>query len=326
MAALDCRHLKQDAQDRLGRISGDPRLLILLYTGVMVLLNLLVSGLNVYLDRQIGSTGGLSGLGARSILESIQSILSYMTVLFTPFWSAGFLYSVIQIARSGRSDPKFMLEGFRRFPSIIVFNLNQTLLIFFAATMVTYAASYIFMMTPFSHELEQVIGSVIQDGSILSSGGVIDLQAISPDILLHASIPLFIIFIVLFIPVYAFLSYSLRLGSYLVMQGPRVGGFAAMMLSFRMMKGHRLQMFKLDLSFWWYYLIEGLLTLILYLDLILPLFGITLPFDATLLFFIKLLVYSGCQILFHLWKKLPVDTTYVLSYDAIASEHPLPHM
>lgn len=324
MAAFDIKNLKGDARNRLERVSGDPRVLILLHTGVIVLLNLLVSGLNMILDQQIGNTGGLSGLGTRSVLESLQSMLSYMTVLFTPFWSAGFLYSIIRLSRDGTANPKSILEGFRRFPSIILLNLNKLLLTLFAATTITYIASYIFMLTPFSNELSEITAALYESGSLLSADGAVNLQAIAPDVLLHAAIPMFIIFFILFLPVYAFISYSLRLSTYLVMEGNRISGFLAMMLSFRMMKGHRFQMFKLDLSFWWYYVIEALLTVILYLDMILPLLGITLPFNPTIVFFVLLVVYGGMQTAFHLWKKLPVDMTYVLSYEAIVKENQTP--
>ncbi len=322
MANMDIKHLKSDAQSRLEHVSGDPRMLVLLHTGVIVLLNLLVSGLNMLLDHQIGSTGGLSGLGTRSILESIQSMLSYMTVIFTPFWSAGFLYCIINLARNGNADPRSILEGFRRFPSIILMNLNKLLLTMLAATAVTYIASYIFLLTPFSSEFSRITTALYESGSLLTADGIINMQAFSPDELLQAMIPMFVIFLVLFIPAYAFIGYTFRLSTYLIMSGDRVGGFVAMIMSMRMMKGHRLEMFKLDLSFWWYYLVEALLAVIVYLDMLLPLLGITLPFSPTVMFFVLLILYGGMQTLFHLWAKIPVDTTYVLCYESIASQQP----
>ncbi len=320
MAVLDCKKLKSSAQNRLGQVTGDPRVLVLLNTGVIVLLNLLVSGLNMFLDHQIGSTSGLSGLGTRSILETIQSLLSYFTILFTPFWSAGFLACVIQMVRQQKADPKTMAAGFHRFPSIILLNLNKLFLTILVITSITYLSSTIFLLTPFSGELSKVTESLLESGSLLLADGTINLQAIPADVLLHACIPLFIIFFALFLPVYAFISYSLRLSTYLVMEGRRISGFAAIMMSFQLMRGHRFQMFKLDLSFWWYYVVDALLTVVLYLDVILPLMGIPLPFNSNVAYFLFLILYSMLQTAFYLWKKLPVDMTYVVSYDAIAHE------
>ncbi len=321
MAAFNIKALKSDAQSRLTKVTDDPRRLILLNTGVIVLLNLLVSGINMLLDHQIGNTGGLSGLGTRSILETIQSMFSYLSMLFTPFWSAGFLYSIILLCREYKAEPKTMLEGFRRFPSVILLNLNKLLLTVLAGTAVTYISAYIFMLTPFSAKFSDIITTMYESGSLLMADGTVNLQAISPDVLMQASIPMFIIFFVLFLPVYAFISYSLRLSDYLVMQGQRISGFTAMIMSFRMMKGHRMQMFKLDLSFWWYYVLETLLAVVLYLDMILPLLGITLPYNPALWFFVFLILYSVLQMALHLWKKIPLYMTYVLSYEEITKEN-----
>ena len=320
MAVLNNKNLKASAQSRLQSVSQDPRLLVLLNTGLIVLLNLLVSSLNMILDHQIGSTGGLSGLGTRSILETVKSLLSYFTMLVAPFWSAGFLYSVICLAREHRAEPKTMLEGFRRFPGILMFSLNKFLILMLVGTAVTYVSSFIFMFTPFSSEMSNLIANLMENGGLLLADGTINMQAFPPDLLLHACIPLFIIFGLLFLPIYAFISYSLRLGTYLLLEGPRISGFTAVIMSFRMMKGHRMQMFKLDLSFWWYYVIEALLSVVLYLDMILPLMGITLPFNSTVAFFVCLILYGVLQTVFHLWKKLPVDMTYVLSYETIAHQ------
>lgn len=317
MASLNPKQLKQGAQAQMRRLSGDPRALVALYTGVIVLINLLVSGLNLFLDHQIGATGGLSGLGMRSVLETLQRILTYLSVFFTPFWSAGFLFSVIGIVRTGRAEPKNMLEGFRRFPSVILFHLNKLILTMMIGTTVTYLASFLFMLTPLSRELETLTASLIL------ADGTISLESIDPAALMRACIPLFVLFLALFVPAYAFVSYSLRLCPYLIMGDLRLGGFVCMPASFRLMRGHRFPMFKLDLSFWWYYLIESALTVILYLDLILPLMGIALPFNQTAGFFVCLILYGVAQAAFYLWKKLPVDTTYVLAYDAIVKDSPL---
>ncbi len=463
MTTFDTKSLKKESRDRLSRISGDPRLLIGLYTGVIVAINLLVSGLNLALDHQIGSTGGLGGLGTRSILETIQSliglytgvivainllvsglnlaldhqigstgglgglgtrsiletiqsILTYASVIFTPFWSAGFLYCVIRIVRGDpadpRCDPRCLMEGFRRFPSVLLFHVNKLVLTMMIGTTATYLAAIVFMLTPFSAGLEQLTAQAMEAGNLILADGTVNLQVFDPGALVRACIPMLVIFGLLFLPAYLFLSYSLRLSPYLIMGDQRMGGFACIANSFRLMRGNRLKMLRLDLSFWWYYLIDSALTVILYLDLILPLMGIELPFNQTVrgnrlkmlrldlsfwwyylidsaltvilyldlilplmgielpfnqtvaffvclilygaaqaafyylidsaltvilyldlilplmgielpfnqtvAFFVCLILYGAAQAAFYMWKKLPVDTTYVLAYDAVA--------
>lgn len=318
MTTFDTKSLKKESRDRLNRISGDPRLLIGLYTGVIVAINLLVSGLNLALDHQIGSTGGLGGLGTRSILETIQSILTYASVIFTPFWSAGFLFCVIRIVQGDPADPRCLMEGFRRFPSVLLFHVNKLVLTMMIGTTATYLAAIVFMLTPFSAGLEQLTAQAMEAGNLILADGTVNLQIFDPGALVRACIPMLVIFGLLFLPAYLFLSYSLRLSPYLIMGDQRMGGFACMANSFRLMRGNRLKMLRLDLSFWWYYLIDSALTVILYLDLILPLMGIELPFNQTVAFFVCLILYGAAQAAFYMWKKLPVDTTYVLAYDAVA--------
>ena len=91
MVSFNSLGLKSQARERLRDNGANARKLVLIHTGVVVLLSLISSGLNIYLDDQIGATGGLSGLGTRSILQTIQTMLQYITTLFSPFWTVGFL-------------------------------------------------------------------------------------------------------------------------------------------------------------------------------------------------------------------------------------------
>ena len=77
MAVFSPRDLKESAAQKLSEASYDPKKLVLIHTGLIVALNLAVNGLNLYLSEQIGTTGGLSGLGLRSVLQTAQTILGY---------------------------------------------------------------------------------------------------------------------------------------------------------------------------------------------------------------------------------------------------------
>ena len=126
------------------------------------------------------------------------------------------------------------------------------------------------------------------------------------------------------LPVYIWLSYGFRLSLYLVMEGD-IGGGRAYFESMRLMRGHKWQMFRLDLSFWWYYLLVTVITAVGYLDVILALAGIPLPMDPTVMFFLCLGAYFVLQTGLFLWKKCEVDSTYVLAYEAIIRSDPAQH-
>jgi len=104
------------------------------------------------------------------------------------------------------------------------------------------------------------------------------------------------------------------------MDDPSASAFFALRLSFAGMRGRKIAMLKLDFSYWWYYAIEILLTVVCYLDTLLPMLGIPLPIDATLAFFLTLLLYGVLEIAFKLWLNGRVDITYALAYTDIRQE------
>lgn len=310
MVIFTPKALKSQAGARLQPVRQDARRLVLIHTGIVVLLSLFSSGLSMYLDYQISDTGGLSGLGARSILETVQTVLQYATTLFTPFWQAGFVLIAIRFASGQKAQNKDLLSGFSRFSSILSYQLLLTVLYFLIAIGCAYLASFIFSLTPFSAPLMELVEPMLASGTF-------DIESLPLDQLLQAYVPMLAIYGVVLVPVLVFLSYSLRLSTYLIMDDTCMSGLRALGTSMNAMRGHRLSMLKLDLSFWWYYLLEGILLVVCYLDMILPLLGIELPFHATIAYFVCLILYCVLELVLHLWKKPHVDTTYALAYQSI---------
>lgn len=317
MAILNPRDLKSRAQSQLRSTPTDCRKLILVYTGTVILLNLIVNGLQLMLDEQISSTGGLGGLGIRSVLQTIQTVLGYLTNLFTPFWQAGFLGCIIGIARNKQVSPRGLFAGVRRLPRILSYFLLQALLTVLVLTLATYSASFIFSVTPFAAPLAEVLVPLVEDGSLYAADGSINLHLIPTEVITSAAIPLLVIIAILAVPALVCFAYQFRMSLYLLLEGPPISAIGAMALSARMMQGHKWKMLKLDLSFWWYYLLDLVLVVVCYLDIILPMLGIGLPVNSTVAFFATLILYSVLLMMLHLWKKTEVDLTYVLAYESI---------
>lgn len=315
------RVLKSQAADRLAGTGRDPRRMVLIHIGVILLLNLLTSALSLYLNRQIGSTGGLSGLGTRSVLQTIQTSLYYGSMFFTPFWQASFVFIAIRWATAQTPEPRDLLSGFRRFPSVLSYHLLYLLLIFLVAQAAATVASLIFTMTPWAAPLMALLEPLVSEGAL----DLAALQTLPMDALLRAYTPMLLITALILIPLMIYLSYRLRLTTCFIMDpSTRCGGLSAMLFSAKAMRGNILSMFRLDLSYWWFYLLEGLLTLVCYLDFLLPALGVKLPIDPTAAYFISLILYSILELCLMLWKKAEVDTTYALAYRTIITspEHP----
>ena len=320
MAVLNPRELKDTAQRRIQEAPYDPKKLILIHTGVIVVLNLIINGLNLYLSEQIGTTGGLGGLGLRSVLQTAQTVLSYFSTFFTPFWAAGLLFSMVSVSRGLDARPGSLLQGFRRFGSILSYTLWEILIYTFLCMVVFHVLTNIYLLMPIAQPFVAQIEGLLTNPDLFLANGSINPAAVSLEALLPYMIPLLILYLAVIIPLAIFVSYQFRMGVFLLVEGIYRGAFGAFWVSAKLMNGHKWQMLKLDLSFWWYYLLEGLLMLVLYLDVILSSAGIALPVSGVVAYFITIALYGGLQLALHWWKKAHIDVTYATAYEAIYRE------
>lgn len=293
------------------------RRLVLIYCGVIALLTLGSNGLHWLLDSHIGGTGGLSGLGMRSVLQTVQELLTYINLFFGPFWSAGFLYAMLSMVRGQAPGTGDLLAGFRRFGRVLAHTAFQFLVMVTLVMAVVNVAAVIFSVTPLSADYAEKMSLLLNDPAVLGADGLVDLSKVPMDAMLSAMLPMLVIALALLAPVGIWLSYGFRMSLYLVMERP-ISGARAYFESMRLMRGHKWQLFRLDLSFWWYHGLGLLISMVGYLDAILTLLGIPLPMDATGMFFLTLGAYCVLQTGLYLWKKCQVDAAYVLAYEAIA--------
>ena len=320
MAVLNPSELKRQASLRLSEATWNPRHLILIHTGVVVLLSLIVNGLNLYLTNQIGTTGGLGGLGLRSVLQTAQTVLSYFSMLFTPFWAAGLLYTCISILRQEQVGPRSLLHGFRRFGSLLSYTLWEILFYFFLCMILFYFVTFLYLMTPMAAPFLSQMEDLMMNPSLFLPDGTVNMALVPVEQLFPSLVPLLVIYAAIAIPVVIFVSYLFRLGTFLLVESVPRGAFGAFLVSAKMMKGHKRQMLKLDLSFWWYHLLEGALLLVLYADLLLGMLGIALPFSPVTAYFVTIALHGVLQLGLHWWKKAEVDVTYAAAYEAIYRE------
>lgn len=320
MAVLNPQELKETASRRISEASFDPRKLVLIHTGVIVALNLAVSGLNLYLNQQLDSTGGLGGLGLRSMLQTAQTVLSYCSTLFTPFWVAGLLFAMLSVARGQNAGPNSLFRGFRRFGSVLGYALWETTIFMVLSIALCYAVTFLYLMTPLASPILDFMQELMTNPEIFLSNGSIDMSMIPLETLYPMMMPLLVIYGVTAIALVTYLSYHFRMGMFLLIEGVPRGALGAFMVSSRLMKGHKWQMLKLDLSFWWYYLLEALLMAVLYLDVILELAGVALPVSGTVMFFITIVLYGALQLVLHWFVKAHVDVTFATAYEAIYRE------
>lgn len=296
------------------------RRLVLLYCGVIAALTLVVPALDLFLSDKISSTGGLSGMNLRTILQTMREILNLVNQFFGPFWSAGFVFAMMAMVRGREPQTMDLTMGLRKGFRVLGHIAFEFLLVVALVVASGYLAALVIALTPLGTELSDLLGPYVSDPSFLTAEGTLNLELIPLDVLTAALIPVSIVTVVLFLPAYIWLSYGYRLSLYLLLDGAAPSAVQARFMSMRLMKGHKWSMMKLDLSWWWYYLLVAVITAVGYLDLILAMANIPLPTDETVMFFGTIAVYCVLICALSLWKKAQVEAGYALVYDAIA--HP----
>ena len=312
MDICDRRGLKGSAREALLGAAYDPKRLILIHTGAMAVLSLILAVLNFVLEKGIGGTGGLSGIGTRSILTTAQSVLQLAQVIILPFWQIGWLFVTIKLSRKEQAAPEDLLEGFRRFFPVLRLYLLQGALYMGIAMLCSYVASIIFMMTPWAAPFMDVVMQYMEATDTAA------MEAALEQVTADAVLPLMGIMAVVFVVFAAPYFYRFRMAQFVILDNPKPGALAALRESRKMMRGNAVSLFKLDLSFWWFYGLELLIVALAYLDALLPLLGVTLPWSSAVTYFVLMVLYSGCQMLLYWCCKPQVDVTYAKVYEALS--------
>lgn len=323
MSVLNPRALKSAAADALRQSPIPPRKLVAIHTGITLVLALALTVIHFLLEQQIGTTGGLNGIGLRSALVTAQSILQLAQSVLMPFWSAGFLFSALQIHRRRDLSAGSLLEGFRRFGPILRLQIAQGVLYFFLSTGSVYLSSFLFAMSPWSAPLVEAMEPLVSNPELMADPEALTAALAGP--LEQLTVPILLIFAAVFLVACVPMLYRFRLAQYIILEEGSTRALAAMSASAWLMKGNFLQFLKLDLSFWWYYLLELLVSVICYADVLISLLNISLPWSPTVTFFGSFVLYLICLLLLHLWKKSDVEVTYAAAYDALRpKEEPAP--
>lgn len=308
--------LREQAKNRLDYAAYNPKMLTLIHGGALLGASLLTALISLLLDYFVKDTGGLSGIGARNILQTADSLVNLAYGIAAPFWQVGIVFAFLCVARKQYADQHSLLRGFGRIWPVLSMLILEAGLYILMAFGISYVASFLAM--PMSPRLVELLMPVMEALETDPSADMYELILQIPTMeLLTAMLPMLIITAVLYGMAAVFFFYRLRFARYLVLDAYRMGGFAALRLSFRMTKGHCISLFKLDLGFWKYYILLFLLTLLSKAGELLPLLQIDLPINAH---WITLIVYCiyGIAVLALDWHMRPlVETTYALAYEKI---------
>lgn len=314
---MDSFKLKIDAAISLRRADYPPRKLVLIHSGITIGTALLITLICQFLRNMIDSTGGLSSLGHQAVLSTAQSVLQIAQAIALPFWSAGLVYMALRIREERLYGPSDLLEGFRRWKTLLAGGLRMLVQYLIRGILSLWFSAQLLLFTPLA-------GAILQATQSMSENPDLSVAQALGDAYLPVTITSGCIFGVLFLILAAPLFYRYRLVNYLILDRDSLPSGQALFTSRLLMQQRRMELFKLDLSFWWYYLLELVSVVVMLGDVICNLFGISLPLDSTLSGWLFLLLGSGMQLAVQVWARPKVYTTYAHFYAQARKAGPLP--
>lgn len=292
---------------------------IFLHTLVSLGVAVMLIALDYVLQAQIGGTGSLSGLGTRSVLETVRMVLQYANMLLLPFWEIGILYWAIRRTRGQETGFRSFAEGFRRFGAVFRLKLIQGIVTGSIYMFCAFVSSLIFTLSPLGWPMVRFVMSYTDDPTAL--------LAMSDEALMGQLMqymwPVFIILALLLIPAMMPLYYRFRMADYVIMDKPRTGALYALYRSFQITKKQFFPLFKLDASFWWFWALQFLASAGLYLDLVLTMMGVT-ALDANTLILLSYVTGYSIQFISYTLFRGRVETAYALTYNALNASVPEP--
>ena len=308
--AMDIPKIKLEAGEALARASYPPRRLMAIHAGAALGLSLILTAVSYFLSNHTGGSGGIGGLGAQAALSTVQTVLQLAGTVVMPFWSAGLVFCALSYARGHRAEPISLLEGFRRFRPILSSVLMMGLRYLGVGFLSVYLSSSLLMVTPAALPVMNASQQLLEDPSA------------DPYALLGDALPIVMLwYLGIFLIVFAVLAlplfYRWRLVNYLIMDDPKTGGLQAMVMSRGMMTRRRMELFRLDLSFWWFYVLEFLAVGLAYGDVLLAAVGVTLPLPDGAAFWCFALLSLACQFGLYVWAKPKLAVTYAFAYEAL---------
>jgi uncharacterized membrane protein len=314
MNIRDIRQLKTAASEQLSS-APNAKNIVLVYGGITVAMAALVTVINFITGTEMSNFGGLSNIGIRSFLSTIQTVLPMIQSVVLLALELGYVNACLRISRGQYASYRSLKMGFDRFLPMLRLSLMQGLIYLFILMLSVYFGVQIFLLTPLGSDAMTIVSNLTAAADPMAAMDEATYLAFS-----QAIIPLFpvwgIVFLSLFLPIF----YQFRLTNYILIDNPNMRTMQILRQSRQYMRRNRLNLLRLDLSMWWYFLLTLLATTACYGDLLLPLLGVQLPWSDTVGYFVFYGVYLVLEFaIFYLFLNR-VGVTYAMAYQSLCPE------
>lgn len=305
------------AKARWAQNAAQNRRVVLLHAVPALLLPLIVMAINLFLDTQLDGTGGLSGIGLRSTLQTVQTVLSTGISLLLPFWQLGLIFTAMRINAGNTAESHNLFEGFRRWGGALRLQLCRDFRYILKMVGGIFLGSLLFSATPLSNGLVETITAINEDPSLANLTGEELMALLQARISIGDLITLYLLCtagaLIMVVPLF----YKYRLSDYVLLTEDTPRALASLYESSRLMRGNRMRLFRLDLHLWWYFLLAFLSAFVSYGDLLLPLLGISLPVSPNMAAAIFAFISAILQFLLYYFFRGQIETTYACFYESL---------
>ena len=314
---MDIRNIPRIKRVADARLENAPHAnkIVLIYTGIVIGLSLLVTVICYCLNLQIDQFGGLSNMGKKSILSTLETALPIISNLAIMCLELGFTAAMLRICRGQYTSPQTLRAGMPRFWAMIRCSLILSLRYVIATFASAYLATFIFGLTPMSNAAMEILTPMMEGLNVMDASIVLDDATLL--LLMKASIPLFVLWGIFFAALAIPMAYNYRMAHYILLDKPQVGATIAMLESKHMMRKNRFALFKVDLSVWWYHALVMLANAVCYGDMVFAILGIELPFSGDAGYFL----FYGMHIILifgiYYYFRNKVGVIYALAYDSL---------
>ena len=316
---MNIRHpktVKSVARELLSR-AGQLRQILLVYCGILLASCLVTTGLGQGLGSLMSRSGGLGNPGTRSLLSTLPTLLPMAHTLVLLVLDLGLLAAMLRISRGQFTSPQTLRTGLARFFPLLRLLLLQIPIYLALGLAMVYASMMVFFMTPLSNGVIELLTPMVNSGADpqqLVTMLTTDDAALMA--FLKAVAPMYGILLVLMAAVMIPVSYRLGVAQLVIVEDPRAGAFRALSESFRMTRRNCMAFFKLDLSFWWYYLASMLVNVLPFLDSVVPmsesagwlLYGLSLVLQIGLYYFFRPRLEVGRCLIYNAIRPKPQST------------------
>lgn len=284
------------------------RRLVALHSGVFALACLLLAAIG-YGVELIPTSSGLDSFGTQAILMAVPTTLKVILAVLLPLWGVGLRSGALSLYRGQVPESDSLMAGFRRFTAVIITVIWRGIRYGLAGFIAVWGVGALIALLPMPQIAGELLEAFLNTGSLPGTW--------KGKLILGTYLVCYVNGILIFVMP---LVYRHRLTGYLIVDDPELGGWKAMQESRLLMRRSGLRLLRLDLSYWWYHLLDALLLIAAFVDL-LPLVGLHLPVSQGA----KMALLIGAPILrflLHLLAKPRAAVEYAGFFDSLLYEEP----